>query len=67
MTTRGAVSFSVNRDSTAGIATGYGLDDRASIPGRDFLCFSTFRPAMGPTSYSVGTGDCFPGGKATVE
>jgi hypothetical protein len=40
-----------NLDSSVGIATGYGLDGPASIPGRGkiFLFSTTCRPALGPT------------------
>jgi hypothetical protein len=43
---------SMNRDSSVGTATGYGLDGRGSIPGRGWeFCSSTPcpRPALGPT------------------
>jgi hypothetical protein len=40
-----------SRDSSVGTATGYGLDDWGSIPGRGkIVLFSTeYRPALGPT------------------
>jgi hypothetical protein len=43
--------FVVSRDSSLGIATGYELDDRGSIPGRGkiFLFSIAYRPALGPT------------------
>jgi hypothetical protein len=39
------------RDSSVGIATGYLLDCRGSIPGRGkiFLLSTVSRPALGPT------------------
>jgi hypothetical protein len=37
-------------DSSVGMATGYGLDDRGSIPGgRIFLFATASRPALGLT------------------
>jgi hypothetical protein len=38
-------------NSSVGIATGYRLDSRGSIPGRNknFLLFTSSRPALGPT------------------
>jgi hypothetical protein len=38
------------RDSSVGIAKGYGLDDRGSNPGRGkvFLSFRARKPALGP-------------------
>ena len=55
----------VDRDSSVGIATRYGLDGPGieSRWGRDFPYLS--RPALGPTHafYTIGTGS-FPGGKA---
>jgi hypothetical protein len=33
-----------SRDSSVGIAIGYGLDDRGSIPGRDKIFVSTPKP-----------------------
>jgi hypothetical protein len=40
-----------SQDGLVGRATGYGLDDRSSIPGRGkiFLCSTASRPALGPT------------------
>jgi hypothetical protein len=40
----------MRRDSSAGIAAGYTLDDRGSISGRGkiFLCSTASRPALGP-------------------
>jgi hypothetical protein len=39
------------QDSSVGIETGYGLDDRGSIPGRGEVILSSTasRPALGPT------------------
>jgi hypothetical protein len=44
-----------SRDSSADIATGYGLDDPGSIPGRGkiFLFSIASRPALGPTQPPV--------------
>jgi hypothetical protein len=44
-----------SRDSSAGIATGYGLDGRGSIHGRDkiFLFSIAFRAALGPTKLPI--------------
>jgi hypothetical protein len=41
----------MSRDSTVGMATGYGLDGRGSIlvRGRDFLFFTVSRRALWPT------------------
>jgi hypothetical protein len=40
----------MNRDLSFGIATGYGLNGRCSIPGRGKkLCSTASRLAMGPT------------------
>jgi hypothetical protein len=39
-----------SRDSAVGIATGYRLDGRCSIPGRDkIFLFTASRPALGST------------------
>jgi hypothetical protein len=59
-----------SRDSSVGIALGYGLDDRGS--GVRFPSgagnFSLHRVQNGsgahPASYPMGTGGSFPGGKA---
>jgi hypothetical protein len=62
---------SVSRDSSVGIALGYGLDDR--VLGFDsrqglgiFLFITTSRTALGPTptSYPMGTRGSFLEGKA---
>jgi hypothetical protein len=44
-----------SRDSAVSIATGYGLDDRGSIPskGKIFLFSTASRPALGPTQPSI--------------
>jgi hypothetical protein len=47
-------------DSVVGIATGYGLDDQGVTLLHSVQTGSGARPA----SYSMGTGDSFPGGKA---
>jgi hypothetical protein len=33
----------MGRDSSVGIATGYKLDGRNSVPGKDTRCFSTLQ------------------------
>jgi hypothetical protein len=59
-----------SRDSAVGIATGYGLDDRGvgvRIPvGSRILSSSLVQTGSGAhsSSYPVGTGGPFPGGKA---
>jgi hypothetical protein len=42
-------------DSTVGVATGYGLDDRCSNPGigKIFLFSTAFKPALGPTQPTI--------------
>jgi hypothetical protein len=54
-----------SRDSSVGIATGYGLDCQVSKPGRGviFHFSTTSRQALGayPASYPMGTGDVSPG------
>jgi hypothetical protein len=51
-----------SRDSSVGIVTGYGLDDRASEfesrQGQEFSLLRVFRTASGahPASYPMGTG-----------
>jgi hypothetical protein len=57
----------MSRDSSVGIATGYGLDAPGSIP--DSARFSlphSVQTGSGihPASYPMGTGGSFPGGKA---
>jgi hypothetical protein len=53
---------------TVSIVSDYGLDDRGSIPteAEDFSCSLCVRTGSGahPASYTMGTGDPFPGGKA---
>jgi hypothetical protein len=62
--------LSVSRDSSVGIATGYGLDDQggeSSSPGRvkNFHFSISSRPALGSTQSPInGYGGLFPGGKA---
>jgi hypothetical protein len=57
-----------SRDSSVGIATGYGLDGRGSISaqGKEMSIFSTgSRSALGPTQpLTMGTGSSIPGCKA---
>jgi hypothetical protein len=44
----------MNRDRSAGIATGYALDDRGLIPGRSERFFSiASRPALRPTESPI--------------
>jgi hypothetical protein len=59
------------QDSSVGIATGYGLGDRGSIPGkdkgsRDFSLLYSIQISCesNPASYPMDTGGPFPGGKA---
>jgi hypothetical protein len=56
------------RDNSVGIATDYELDGPSSIlrDERFFYSSQRSRAALGPTqtSYSMGTGGSFPGGKA---
>jgi uncharacterized membrane protein YgcG len=57
-----------NRDSAVGIAMGYGLDGRGSIPCRgknsSFLHGVQNGSGAQPASSLMGTGGSFPGGKA---
>jgi hypothetical protein len=55
----------MSRDSSVGIAKGYGLDGRGSIPG-DFSLLHGVHTGSGahPAYYTMGTGGDFPGGKA---
>jgi hypothetical protein len=61
---------SLSRDSVVGIATGYGLDDRGfgvQVPlGVRIVTSPLVQTGSGvhPTSYPMGTGGSFPGGKA---
>jgi hypothetical protein len=54
-----------SRDSSVGIALGYGLDDRGSIPG-NFSLNHRVQNGSGahPASYQMGTRGSYPGGKA---
>jgi hypothetical protein len=47
--------LSRSRDSSVGIATGYGLGGRSSIPyrGKIFMFSTASRPALGPTQPSI--------------
>jgi hypothetical protein len=61
-----------SRDSSVGIALGYGLEDRGSrvrFPERvvNFSLHHRLRNGSGanPASYPIGTRGSFPGGKAT--
>jgi hypothetical protein len=60
-----------NRDSSVGIAQGYGLDDRGSrvrlsAGAGNFLLHHRVQTSSGahPASYPMGTRGSFPGGKA---
>jgi hypothetical protein len=59
----------MNRDSSAGIATGYGLDDQGvgvRVPrGQKFSLLQVVHTASvaHPTSYTMGNVGSFPGGK----
>jgi hypothetical protein len=65
------LGFIINRsrDSAAGIATGYGLDDRGVgvrvlVGSRIFYShFVESDPGVHPTFYPMDTGGFFPGGK----
>jgi hypothetical protein len=54
--------------SSVSIVSGYGLDDRGSIPGRGKMIFPLACVQTGsgahPASCTIGTGGPFPGGKA---
>jgi hypothetical protein len=52
----------MSRDSSVGIVTGYGLDDRGV--GVRVPVGSRIFSEVHPTSYPMGTGSYFPGGKA---
>jgi hypothetical protein len=59
-----------SRDSSVGIAVGYGLDDRGSrvrfpAGAGNFSLHHRVQNAFGahPVSYPMGTRDCFPGGE----
>jgi hypothetical protein len=59
-----------SRENIVGIATGYGLDDRGvgvRVPVWSIIISSPRRPDRfrgPPTSYPMGTGGSFPGGKS---
>jgi hypothetical protein len=59
-----------SRDSSVGIATGYGLDDQGAgvqVPvGSRIFILHVVQSGSGvhPTSYPMGIGGSFPGGKA---
>jgi hypothetical protein len=59
-----------SRDSSVGIATGYGLEDGGfgvRVPvGQEFSLLHVVQAVSGvhPTSYTMGTGGSFLGGKA---
>jgi hypothetical protein len=61
----------MSRDSSVGIATGYKLDDQGGREfepryGKKFSLLHIVQTGSGvyPTSYKMGTGVSFPGGKA---
>jgi hypothetical protein len=62
------VTAAWNRDSSVGVATGYGLDSRGWIPGRakyfSFLHIVDNGSEAHTNSYPVGKPGSFPGGKA---
>jgi hypothetical protein len=62
--------LSRNRDSSVGIAMGYGLDSRGSIPGRARNSFPLHSVQTGsedhPFSYTIGNGSSFLGDKTAV-
>jgi hypothetical protein len=60
----------MSRDSSVGIATGYGLDDQGGLDfksrlGKKFSLLHIVQTGSGvhPTSYKMGTGGSFPGVK----
>jgi hypothetical protein len=64
-------SISTSRDSSVGIALGYGLDDRDSrvrftAGAENFSLHHNVQngPGAHPVSYPMGTGGSFPGSKA---
>jgi hypothetical protein len=66
------ILLSTSRDSSVGIALGYGLDDRGSrvrFPARagNFSLHHRVQngPGAHPASYPMSTRGSFPGGKAT--
>jgi hypothetical protein len=69
--THSVYSFKAHRDSSVGIALGYGLDDRGStvrfpVRAGRFSLHHSVKNGSGahPASYAMGTRGCFPGGKA---
>jgi hypothetical protein len=59
----------MSRDSSVDTATGYGMEDRGfgvRVPEGSRIFSTSSRLALGvhPTSYPMGTGGSFPGGKA---
>jgi hypothetical protein len=53
-----------SRDSSVGIALGYGLDDRGSIPGWGWEFFCSNGPRAHPAYYPMDTMGSFLEGKA---
>jgi hypothetical protein len=62
------VYYEYSRDSSVGIAMGYGLDGRGSAKARDFSLLPSVQTGCGahPASYPMCTGGFFPGGKAAA-
>jgi hypothetical protein len=59
------IIYFVSRDSAVGIATGYGLGDwevgvRVPVGSRIFTHVVQTGSEVHPTSYTMGTGSCFP-------
>jgi hypothetical protein len=55
-------------NNAVGIATGYGLDGQDSMPGKgkNYILVHSAQTGSGahPASPPIGTGTCFPGGRA---
>jgi hypothetical protein len=49
-----------NRNSSVGIATGYGLEDLGSFPSRGKVLFSSHRSVVNTASYPTGIGVSIP-------
>jgi hypothetical protein len=60
--------FSMSWESSVGIDVGHGLDGQGLIPGsgKHLSLLHSVQADYGvhPASYPIGTGGCFPGGKA---
>jgi hypothetical protein len=61
------IASETSLDSAVGIAIGYGLDDREVPVGLKLFILHVVQTCSGvhTTSYTMGTGGSFPGGKAT--